>query len=868
MKNNSEHFILMSIETKKGQKKNLIFARKRLTERNIKYLYEKFESPLALFPLEYKKEDRVALTRSCQEYGVELLLSKEALSSWLVDDSSMKASSPQNKKKTNIPKFKDLFAEFCQVLTWDNNAGEKQLTEMEKLVNQHYPSQSFLLQEARKVAKNLYVEVQRIKMILHQRGSHSSHFLRAKKDFQEKEWSWEKTVNRYLTSAFLFKIEKEEKWLEKKKKQIQINKLQGKPPAIKHGKYPHRIDQLKPQKRWTLLIDETGDRFNRPKDSSGRQGRFVGLLLPEKHGLPELSNFHATHASAHQLVNKLQMILDSPVGIMGITVDEVPETKADTWQVGVLELIEWVLRLLPASDKGISLDVFVEERGGIKRGEDWESAVADLLRGLENYRPDLKDLLKMNIKVIGKKEHPYLAYADLLAYIWGSPAKENKKRFEEMGLSEICFLHNKTQLLKRAWEQTEKRIPLRKNDWNTLLLLAEKTPPESLPRLLLEKMSQLLIYPNYREVYLNYIEEHLNSKKVSLPYLGLQLEWLSSNFLDLEDELLPKKRLSWKSAYLALKNHKGYPVDPKLDEEIVTLGKELYEEDASLVCLADLRRAVTYTNEFHFEKAKEIIEFWLKQPVAVAGLQFYARAKSSMGQYHAFKGDLATARSFFEEALEHFERLSDPDEREGEKKQTQTYLALSIIDDEQLSSEEVRTLLEKHLGWKDRITLAQKFGRTFSLESRYLHHTFVRYLFAHGTEEEKSHYLASLPPNPSLTEDSHPWPLIYLYRAFFFKESGELEKAATALRHAIELLQENTEQEGFAVLYFMLAVIFGILRRWQELSEENIVEYNDFLDSINKSLPQLSERIEKLRDPHSFSSDRELLTEMLPFNFR
>ena len=78
-----------------------------------------------------------------------------------------------------------------------------------------------------------------------------------------------------------------------------------------------------------------------------------------------------------------------------------------------------------------------------------------------------------------------------------------------------------------------------------------------------------------------------------------------------------------------------------------TIGDALLEENAHLVCRAELNLAVNATNCFEFDSASRVIDRWRDLPIAVPGLRYWAQAQSSLGQHAVFRGDNAAAAPLF-----------------------------------------------------------------------------------------------------------------------------------------------------------------------------------------------------------------------------
>lgn len=110
------------------------------------------------------------------------------------------------------------------------------------------------------------------------------------------------------------------------------------------------------------------------------------------------------------------------------------------------------------------------------------------------------------------------------------------------------------------------------------------------------------------------------------------------------ETILP--RLLWLNAQLARANHFG-ATEQAWMAEMQVLGAGLMDEDAPLVCWADLHLAVNATNPYDFARATRHLDRWRDLPPSVPGLRYRAQLRSSLGPHAAFLDRPEQARACF-----------------------------------------------------------------------------------------------------------------------------------------------------------------------------------------------------------------------------
>ncbi len=632
------------------------------------------------------------------------------------------------------------------------------------------------------------------------------------------------------------------------------------PPVTPPALHPKDIRGLQPSPAWTLLIDETGTTFDgtaeRLKPADRALGRLVGLLLPESHGLAPLPHgWHAVDQGIAEIDRVVQAILNTPAGVLGVTVQQLPLAPMERWTFGVLRLIDLVLRLLPLAGS-TTLTVQIEQRAEFSGGMEWPAIAYDAILRLSQAYPDRAVRIQCQILVIGKNSSPYNGYVDALAFIWGSPASHSRACLKNTRLEGTCFLPGDAAAISRAWEWLDRGITLEGTDWAMLLTQPEANQPGSLVGTILERLGQ----GSQNEValwrrYLDHTLGHLESKAIDLRVLGRQVEWLER--WSPKDQQLPSvARLLWLTAQLARANHLG-EIELGLISDMEELGNNLFDEHPHLVCRAELNLAVTATNGFAFDLASQVLKRWHDLPIAVPGLRYWAQLQSSLGQHAAFRGDNTAALKLFDQALAAFGRLSNPEEGRREAGQTQTYRAIALMDDPAGTDTEVRKAVEAVVGPLP-AAIARLAGSDADAD-KYSHHLLLRWLVQRPDHHLHDAYLQQR----ALwhTGEGHPWPLIQLYRGFLLYPADSAEASSLALEgYALA----TTEKQG-PLVRLIGACCRAIATAWGEPWPDA----ETLLVPIEKALPLAGERVAAVRRFLAKPSDPlELLRTVLPFNFR
>lgn len=624
------------------------------------------------------------------------------------------------------------------------------------------------------------------------------------------------------------------------------------------------IRGLSPAPAWTLLIDETGDRFDAGAqaldESDRRLGRWVALLAPDQNpGLSPLPpGWHAVDKGLAEIDRVVQAVLDSRAGVLGLTVQQLPVSTGERWAAGVLTLIDWVLRLLPLPDSGpTKLKVCIENRFEFIAGMEWPALRMDAMRRLALAFPErARRLVLEDIRLIGKAGSPLNGYVDALAFTWGSPAASSRERLRASGLLGTCFLEGDVEQVLKAWEWLERGITIHAADWARLLAEPDARVTGGLTATILERLGEAARHDT--RLWLAYLEEcrhHLDSKAVNLRRLGAQIDWLERYRPEM-DTMPPRLRLLWLTSRLAHANHLG-AVEQGWMAELVKLADRLMDEDAPLVAWANLHLAVHATNRFDFDLASRSLARWCDIPPAAPGLRYWGQIASSLGQHAAFSGQPEPAREHFQRALAAFARLSEPAAQAREASQTANYLA--IVEMDHGDPDTARAAVERVIGPLHEAI--RRLANTVKDEYKYQHHLLLRWLVFRGDPMERAEYLEHCPH--CQTGAGHPWPLIQLYRGMLLHDTDPAaarELAEDAWRLA------NAPGQGPTVRLIgaccrVIAAAWGLT--WTEAEAEAE------LTKLAGELPMAAPRFAALRAWRGApaAEPRALLAAVLPFNF-
>ena len=638
-------------------------------------------------------------------------------------------------------------------------------------------------------------------------------------------------------------------------------------PGVHH---PNAMPYLTASKEWTVLVDETGTDFG--AGAHGKtEGKMVALFVPSGTNLRDLPK--AWHAVERDLegedgiLSVADAIYSSPCGIVGIPVSALPGTSVENqWMSCVEDVLALGFRFLPV--KGSThVTVFVEQRDVTgKEGKILLSkTIESVLHRLAFAFPEKASAISATGRVIAKDEHPWNGYADLLAYLWGSPTFSFLA--DRFGWRGPCFLDaNAAPVLRRAMDTMRTDGKPAASDWTSILSLPGAEDESSLASSFLRALGQEA--QSDADVWRAYLDEtvrHLDSKAIRMDLLGAQLRWLK-RWEPVDAELPPRIRLMWLAAELAAANHTGRTDLHESDafrREFDELSARLYREDCPLVAHAKLHLAVSYTNAFEFEKARDLLLPMRDWPSEGPGLRMEGRLLSSLGQHAAFLGDPVGALPLFDEAIARFRDLSEKSRLEI--LQTSAYAATASMDagtpdaDERLAS----YLWGGPFSEEKFVSEARRLAASAEPVEKYAHHILLRRLVELPADHPAR--AAYLEEKPRWAEPSvgHPWELIEFYRALLLPEGPERN---ARFESAFDLAMA----EGGPTLQVIAAVIAGAVVANADAAAREA--YVGLVACCAEALPALGEaRLAALRgqlDPATRLDPLALARAVLPFNFR
>jgi hypothetical protein len=636
---------------------------------------------------------------------------------------------------------------------------------------------------------------------------------------------------------------------------------QKKPLSMVRRQRDPRVLALKPDGAWKVVIDETGTQFasNSLAGTKGAEGRFVAVAIPSRTKLEALpASFHASKQGDSTLDDRLQYLLDADVGVLGVSLRDLPHAPGDRWSDGVLELVDWLLLLLPRNrGEPFRLDVCVEQRGGFNNLTNWDLAVRELTRRVAARDPERADRLRLQIRTCAKGEEPLLAYADLVAHTWFAGTAASRERLQASELQGRCLLEGSALALRKLWDEFGYERTLSARSWAALLDTPACDDPESIAGLLSERLATLAEEaPALWQAYLTEAMSHLESKAVDLARVGRQLGWLASSAPSGE-KLPPRARHAWAQARLAQANHLGR-TSVSEEREIEELGEALLDECAPMVCDGDLHRAVVATNRFDFAGATAALARWRDVDVRIPGLRMWACVRSSLGQHLAFEGRYAEARASFDAALEAFGRLSDPRVAAGDSAQTGTYRAIATMDDPAATDAEAKAALEGVLGPVD--AAVARVGTSTASADKYAVHLLLRWAVHRGDEAVRAALLAQAPQWD--VGEGHPWQLVCFYRALLLQNAHRSDEARAWLRTGVNVAWAASQGPTVRFIGLVLATVLAALG-------DRDPRVDDAIELARRELPAAAQKLARVEHELAHPGDAlAFVREVLPNHFR
>jgi hypothetical protein len=597
-----------------------------------------------------------------------------------------------------------------------------------------------------------------------------------------------------------------------------------------------RIWRLPPASRWDLVVDETGSFFSGPK----ADGRLLVLVVPSFVSLPA-STAHAA-AMLGAAAQLLPQVLGRAVGIWGVRGGS-PD-GGSSWLTCLLGALRGALGLLPAPNGAVApVRVWIEERSEIMAG--------DRLRGLElaltesYFRADGLNVPapSLEIRVVEKRRHPWVAWADVVAWCWKEaddrlgpavrhgllPEHDDPRR---MLLAEV--LEGGGRFSPAAFDGIA-RLPM-DDDLGGQLRLGVMRRAENL---------------GYRRQALDHLVDHASSGRLDPVLLEQQLGLLPPASGGAES---PPVALSRYIGELARANRSGEVPDvtgPRMAAAMYA------EEFPVLSCQVALRVAVSLVNGLDFDGADEVLRPWADDHPA--NLDLRGRAWSGLGQVAASRDDRAMAEACFTAAMTCFARLSDETLRVRNQAQTGAYIAQLAVEDLDRSEAEVARAMVEAFGAPLVEDPGQAMGRKDRL-GEWQALAFARWA-ANRSDPRRNDRLMTLWEEGRVHGHyGHPWPLVHLYLGLAVWDLADPEEVVRVWRasrdHAL----------GFGPALAWIGVAIDVARV-VKVGGQAQVEVP--IDRVLAKLPRARTRWEQAKVAMAGGAEAlGVVQRVLPFTFR
>ncbi|MDP4559167.1 hypothetical protein Q9247_15955 [Halomonas meridiana] len=645
------------------------------------------------------------------------------------------------------------------------------------------------------------------------------------------------------------------------------------------GEHPNSLKALSPSARWEVLIDETGKAFDstaeQAKARNPNLGRVVAIIKAEEATLPPLpSHFHGKDEPPEAVDQALANLLNAPqVGIFGFTVRDAL-AFGSYWMNHITQLVRWVLYMLPIeARKPTRVVVSIEQRSSYSPGDQRLQALSQTLEG-EFKALDASRYAGLSLQLnIVPKEHPYLAYADAVAYTWGSSTAVSDDRLKKSRLLGPCLLNpHASRALPHLYQALSYHEWLPGEQWFSLCAAAEQDGPYGLLRRWLARLGALL--KQERDEWARLLEEvqrRQRQKDVTPDELKTALDWLKRYMPD-EEQLSGELILTFLSARLATANHTGQ-ADISSLETLLKVSVPLEDENAPAVCHALLRAAITSTNRFEFNALESVLRSWVSKPMAIPGRLNHVKLHSTLGQLAAFQQQPQAAEAHFNQALEALAPLSDRRQAHKEALQIYIYRLMARFDGNTQSIntllEELETRLTEATGRRDLSGVARRFAVGGNGAEVYQHHLLLRCCIAYPNllRSVIDAYLSQ--SHAWQSHLSHPWGLIEAYRGWLLARQPNPEPAR-AERHFQAALALCFETTNGITLHWMGAVLHALALSLLPGFKATRPAFTQ-PEVLQRTLPQAPHdtlaRLATLPTKAPHDTRRALIAECLPFNF-
>ncbi|MCR5258676.1 MAG: hypothetical protein K6E40_11035 [Desulfovibrio sp.] len=625
------------------------------------------------------------------------------------------------------------------------------------------------------------------------------------------------------------------------------------PDVVRHT--VHSLPSLRPSQEWDVYIDENGMRFS--AEEKGTEGRVVAVCLRQGAKLPNLGHFHSTEAGDAAVVGHFNELLQSDCGILGFTRTALGTKSREGWLQSIRELVKWVWRLVPLQKNGVAVGLrfHVEQRHTYKAELETELSEKMLVAELARENPQRVQQVRILSFSFENKDAPMLAWADIVAHLWG---KTGFKPFRASGLEGTSLVDCSPSVLNACEAVFTGGGP----DGEGWLQLMQEEPVEgSLPQQALALLqSRCKAQPERWERYAKAMQDYLAGKQYALNVLERMSGWLRPM-----DSPSLAANFFWHSAELARLNHMGDVGSPAMlatVAELERLAPEMGKLDPVARLHVALRMAVADSNAFNFAGAEARLAPW--NPLAggrLTGSSLWdGKILSSLGQYRAFQNDPLGGARLFEQALDTFGTLQGADAAEAARQmsQTGTYLAVALMDSPGIGAQVVRWSVEKALGTSIAEAAEQYACRPVS-GSPYPHYLLARYLAYSGTEEDRAPYLRGsqrwADPGSGVLA-GHPWPQIQYFR--WLMTDDDDESLRDALKQSIFYARGKDDMPTVELIVSAVCIAMGLF-------EPSMPEVRALLLKLGAQMPLAEPIVRQLLT--ASPGDRLLARRVLPFNF-
>lgn len=635
--------------------------------------------------------------------------------------------------------------------------------------------------------------------------------------------------------------------------------------------HPNDITGLAPGQAWTVYVDES---FQGEDEAflTGGGGIMAGVAFQDARPLPDLPELHCSSSSSEADLAAADRALETVLHHPNCGVLAVPTRVYDAangWDDALASFIDVVVGLLPFPEGGdaVSVRFCVEPHGEYQTANDFRALQILCFKSLAATFPERARRVRLAVEPLPKPRNGARngnAYPDIVGHTCMRFRKDAtaRQRYEAARWAQVCHLSLPPSQMAGVVRCFFRRESLSRDAWREL---ASASGVGLLPALSARFGERARGDGTVWTRYLAYLEEHVSSGAIDMAALRAQTAWMARH--QPAQELPKKVQLRWLTSRLACANHEGRfgESDPASETRRAfdELRESLFEEVAPLACEATLHLAVTYTNCFAFDRAREIVAPLLARERATVGLANYGKLLSSAGQHAAFLGRADEAEDLFVRALACFARLSEPWERALNTDITRAYRATAAMD---LRPEDARPALALYLlGDADasESALAGEARRLAGTHGqKFHHHVLLRHLA--GLPADAPLRRAYLEARDAWCHPSvgHPWELIEFYRA-------QLLPAGPARERRLERAYRLAVAEGDGTLQVIAAVIAGAALA-DGLAGEWPARFGACLEAA-RAIPGLAAegRLETLaRQPGDRLPPLELARRVLPFNFR